>query len=172
MTVLVSTSACPQAYASRDLICLKICLSTRRDILTLIAQPYTLVARLPEQVWSWGWNDRGTLGHGHRGCEFKPKRVSALRGVRIHQVAVNGWHCLALSEAGQVCLETRVSACSPEDLRRHTTRHRLLTFALTRPFCGETVGIPARLPHTNKDGTWRCPPRFRIGRPGMTAPPL
>ncbi|KAG1674128.1 hypothetical protein FOA52_015758 [Chlamydomonas sp. UWO 241] len=53
-------------------------------------------------VWSWGWNDRGTLGHGHRGQELKPKRVSALRGVRVEQVAVNGWHCLALSDTGQV----------------------------------------------------------------------
>mmetsp|Transcript_13602 Transcript_13602/g.29116 ORF Transcript_13602/g.29116 Transcript_13602/m.29116 type:complete len:631 (-) Transcript_13602:438-2330(-) len=53
-------------------------------------------------VWSWGWNERGTLGHGHRGQERKPKRIAALQGVNVHQVAVNGWHCLALAEGGQL----------------------------------------------------------------------
>lgn len=53
-------------------------------------------------VWSWGWNERGTLGHGHRGREPKPKRISALQGVRMKQVAVNGWHCLGLADTGQV----------------------------------------------------------------------
>ncbi len=38
------------------------------------------------QVWSWGWNDRGTLGLGHQSKEMKPKRIAALKGVRIKQV--------------------------------------------------------------------------------------
>lgn len=38
------------------------------------------------QLWSWGWNDRGTLGHGHRAAEHKPKRVQALEGRNIVQV--------------------------------------------------------------------------------------
>lgn len=37
-------------------------------------------------MWSWGWNDRGTLGHGHRAVERKPRRVQVLKGVRIVQV--------------------------------------------------------------------------------------
>lgn len=53
-------------------------------------------------VWSWGWNERGTLGHGHRGKELKPKRIAALQGVCMRQVAVNGWHCLGLADTGQV----------------------------------------------------------------------
>jgi hypothetical protein len=40
------------------------------------------------QLWSWGWNDRGTLGHGHRGPEGKPKAVAALRGIKIVQAAL------------------------------------------------------------------------------------
>ncbi|EFJ39861.1 hypothetical protein VOLCADRAFT_108456 [Volvox carteri f. nagariensis] len=52
------------------------------------------------QVWSFGWNDRGTLGHGHRDVETKPKRIPALKGIRIVQVAIGGWHCLALSDRG------------------------------------------------------------------------
>jgi alpha-tubulin suppressor-like RCC1 family protein len=93
------------------------------------------------QVWSWGWNDRGTLGLGHRQPVSKPSPLPALAGVRIvqvcglcgcdntlrlllgtssshvfsiclsvckrfyhargrAQVAVSGWHCLALSNTG------------------------------------------------------------------------
>lgn len=38
------------------------------------------------QVWSWGWNDRGTLGLGHRGKSRKPMRLATLQGTRIVQV--------------------------------------------------------------------------------------
>ncbi|CAL8461917.1 g1448 [Coccomyxa elongata] len=54
------------------------------------------------QVLSWGWNDRATLGHGHREHERKPRRVAALRGMEITQVSTGGWHCLALDSAGLV----------------------------------------------------------------------
>lgn len=33
------------------------------------------------QVYSWGWNERGTLGHGHRAHEHKPRRVHALSNI-------------------------------------------------------------------------------------------
>ena len=54
------------------------------------------------QLLAWGWNARGTLGHGHRATERKPRYVSELRGVRIVQAAIGGWHCLAVDELGQV----------------------------------------------------------------------
>lgn len=56
------------------------------------------------QVLAWGWNGRGTLGRGHReakGAE-RPQRVLGLEGRRIVQVALGGWHCLALDARGQV----------------------------------------------------------------------
>jgi alpha-tubulin suppressor-like RCC1 family protein len=53
-------------------------------------------------VFSWGWNARGTLGHGHRDPVPKPRRVAGLRGVPIVQVALGGWHTLYLDEQGQV----------------------------------------------------------------------
>ncbi|KAF5827001.1 regulator of chromosome condensation 1/beta-lactamase-inhibitor protein II [Dunaliella salina] len=62
----------------------------------------TLAIDASGEVYSWGWNDRGTLGHGHRAHERKPRRVQALAGKNIVQVHVNGWHCLALSSSGQV----------------------------------------------------------------------
>ena len=53
-------------------------------------------------LWSWGWNDRGSLGHGHRNQVHQPELVSALSGIPIVQVAIGGWHCLALSKDGGV----------------------------------------------------------------------
>ncbi len=38
------------------------------------------------QVWSWGWNDRATLGLGHRNPVNKPQRLTALTHTRIAQV--------------------------------------------------------------------------------------
>eukprot|EP00884_Botryococcus_braunii_P004691 jgi/Botrbrau1/14222/Bobra.0254s0011.1 len=69
----------------------------------LVAGSRTTLAIASEgQVLSWGWNARRTLGHGDRDTERKPQRVVGLAGVRILQVALGGWHCLALSDDGQV----------------------------------------------------------------------
>ena len=51
-------------------------------------------------VLTWGWNARGTLGHGHRGNERKPRRVVGLKSVNIVQVALGGWHMLAVDADG------------------------------------------------------------------------
>jgi len=55
----------------------------------------------PTQVYSWGWNDRGTLGHGHRAHERKPRRIQALTGKKIVQVRLM-WDapCQYLTDAG------------------------------------------------------------------------
>lgn len=37
----------------------------------------------------------------HRATEKKPRRIAALKGVNIVQAACGGWHCLAVSNAGQ-----------------------------------------------------------------------
>lgn len=62
----------------------------------------TLAIDADGQLWSWGWNDRGTLGQGHRGPERKPKQVAALKGTCVVQAAIGGWHCLALTDQGQL----------------------------------------------------------------------
>lgn len=56
------------------------------------------------QVYTFGWNYRGTLGQGHRDLERKPRRIHSLAQarVRIIQAAIGGWHCLALSESGKL----------------------------------------------------------------------
>lgn len=35
------------------------------------------------QVFTWGWNARGTLGHGHRNLESKPKKIMTLANDRV-----------------------------------------------------------------------------------------
>lgn len=55
------------------------------------------------EVLAWGWNARATLGMGYRGPpEPKPRRIPGLKGIEIVQVALGGWHVLALDVNGQV----------------------------------------------------------------------
>ncbi|KAK9811056.1 hypothetical protein WJX73_009758 [Symbiochloris irregularis] len=62
----------------------------------------TLAIEANGQLLSWGWNARASLGLGHcMAGQRKPKRVSALAGERIVQVAIGGWHCLAVNDEGQ-----------------------------------------------------------------------
>ena len=61
----------------------------------------TMVVTADGQVYSWGWNDRATLGQGHQEPVEKPKRVMGMQGVQIVQVALGGWHALAVDSQGQ-----------------------------------------------------------------------
>jgi alpha-tubulin suppressor-like RCC1 family protein len=54
------------------------------------------------EVSSWGYNGFGCLGHGDELVQDSPKRVEALRGVRVSSVAVARGHALALAEDGLV----------------------------------------------------------------------
>ncbi|KAI7841414.1 hypothetical protein COHA_004809 [Chlorella ohadii] len=61
----------------------------------------TLAIGADGEVITWGWNARGTLGHGHREPQSKPQRVAGLEAVQIRQAAIGGWHVLALDATGQ-----------------------------------------------------------------------
>jgi alpha-tubulin suppressor-like RCC1 family protein len=54
------------------------------------------------ELFSWGPGDDGLLGHGDEEDQPSPKRVEALRGVRVSSVSVGQWHALALAEDGLV----------------------------------------------------------------------
>jgi E3 ubiquitin-protein ligase HERC2 len=55
------------------------------------------------EVFSWGrGGEGGLLGHGDTQCQPSPKRVEALRGVRVSSVAIGERHALALAEDGLV----------------------------------------------------------------------
>jgi hypothetical protein len=54
------------------------------------------------ELFSWGLGEHGTPGHGDRQDQRTPKRVEALRNVRVSSVAVRLSHALALAEDGRV----------------------------------------------------------------------
>jgi alpha-tubulin suppressor-like RCC1 family protein len=54
------------------------------------------------ELFSWGFDDCGLPGHGDEQNHPSPKRVEALRGVRVRSVSVGDMHALALSEDGLV----------------------------------------------------------------------
>jgi alpha-tubulin suppressor-like RCC1 family protein len=54
------------------------------------------------ELFSWGCSMVGLLGHGDTRHQSSPKRVEALRGVRVCCVSVGLWHALALAEDGLV----------------------------------------------------------------------
>lgn len=53
------------------------------------------------RLFTWGWNQRGTLGHPPESkTECTPSQVNALSTVKIVQAAIGGWHCLAVDADG------------------------------------------------------------------------
>jgi alpha-tubulin suppressor-like RCC1 family protein len=50
------------------------------------------------ELFSWGNGEFGHLGHGDRYDEPSPKRIEALRGIRVSSVSVERHHALALTE--------------------------------------------------------------------------
>jgi alpha-tubulin suppressor-like RCC1 family protein len=52
------------------------------------------------QVFSWGFGENGTLGHGDWQDQLSPKRIEALRGIQLRSVAVGSYHVLALAAGG------------------------------------------------------------------------
>ncbi|KAL8044827.1 hypothetical protein ABFX02_08G071600 [Erythranthe guttata] len=54
------------------------------------------------KLFTWGWNQRGTLGHPpETKTENVPSQVKALANVKIVQAAIGGWHCLAVDDQGR-----------------------------------------------------------------------
>ncbi|CAN6571785.1 unnamed protein product [Malus baccata var. baccata] len=63
------------------------------------------------KLFTWGWNQRGTLGHppeiksenipSQSKTENIPSQVKALANVKIVQAAIGGWHCLAVDDQGR-----------------------------------------------------------------------
>ncbi|MCO5564578.1 hypothetical protein L7F22_018242 [Adiantum nelumboides] len=54
------------------------------------------------RLFTWGWNQRGTLGHPQESkTECLPSQVKALAHVKIVQAAIGGWHCLAVDTDGR-----------------------------------------------------------------------
>eukprot|EP00743_Colponemidia_sp_Colp-15_P009532 GILK01010428.1.p1 GENE.GILK01010428.1~~GILK01010428.1.p1 ORF type:complete len:501 (-),score=40.01 GILK01010428.1:120-1583(-) len=54
------------------------------------------------EVFTWGFDDDGRLGHGSPGRQLLPKRVDSLAGKKMVQIACGCWHSVALSHEGEV----------------------------------------------------------------------
>jgi len=52
------------------------------------------------EVYSWGSGSHGKLGHGDKLPQVEPRRVHALRGVRVRSVAAGVGHSLATADDG------------------------------------------------------------------------
>eukprot|EP01101_Sappina_pedata_P012161 TRINITY_DN8304_c0_g1_i1.p1 TRINITY_DN8304_c0_g1~~TRINITY_DN8304_c0_g1_i1.p1 ORF type:complete len:748 (-),score=160.17 TRINITY_DN8304_c0_g1_i1:83-2326(-) len=77
-------------------------LLTKRIAAVSAGYSFTLCATTEGEVFSWGFNDKGQLGLGHRFNQDKPQLVRALGKAMIIQVSSGTQHSLALSSDG-VC---------------------------------------------------------------------
>lgn len=63
---------------------------------------FTLVVTKDGAVYSFGVNEAGQLGHGHRFNTHAPTRIEMLRDERVVQVACGQQHCVALTADARV----------------------------------------------------------------------
>jgi alpha-tubulin suppressor-like RCC1 family protein len=54
------------------------------------------------QVFSWGHNDYGQLGHDDREDRSVPTKVESLDGLVITKVSCGQWHTAALTDNGDI----------------------------------------------------------------------
>ncbi|KAF3443904.1 hypothetical protein FNV43_RR13594 [Rhamnella rubrinervis] len=74
-----------------------------RDVRSVVAGSRNSLAICEDgKLFTWGWNQRGTLGHPpETKTENIPSQVKALANVKIVQAAIGGWHCLAVDDQGR-----------------------------------------------------------------------
>lgn len=74
-----------------------------RDVTAVVAGSRNSLAICDDgRLFTWGWNQRGTLGHPpETKTESVPSLVKALDDVNIVQAAIGGWHCLAVDDQGR-----------------------------------------------------------------------
>ncbi|GBP89917.1 RCC1 domain-containing protein 1 [Eumeta japonica] len=53
-------------------------------------------------IYTWGNGRRCQLGHGEIHNLEEPTEVEALAGINIVKIQAGGWHCLALSDSGDL----------------------------------------------------------------------
>ena len=63
---------------------------------------HTVVLTDDGDVFTFGWGGHGQLGHGDLDREYTPRRVEALKGKHVVQVAAGEHHTVALTKDGDV----------------------------------------------------------------------
>ncbi|PRP80534.1 hypothetical protein PROFUN_11847 [Planoprotostelium fungivorum] len=77
-------------------------LSKRKIINVSAGYAYTIAADDQGNVFSWGFNEKGQLGLGHRFNQENPQQVTQLDGVRIVKTACGMQHTAMLSDEGHL----------------------------------------------------------------------
>ncbi|KAL3632641.1 hypothetical protein CASFOL_025625 [Castilleja foliolosa] len=76
---------------------------TRREKAQAVAGPgHSIVVNARGQVYSFGSNDKGQLGHGTTDEEAEPHLIRSLQGIRIIQASVGDGRTMLVSDAGKV----------------------------------------------------------------------
>eukprot|EP00252_Welwitschia_mirabilis_P008229 TRINITY_DN1997_c0_g1_i1.p1 TRINITY_DN1997_c0_g1~~TRINITY_DN1997_c0_g1_i1.p1 ORF type:complete len:395 (-),score=50.19 TRINITY_DN1997_c0_g1_i1:384-1568(-) len=86
----------------KDLVC-SVSALEKENISSVVAGSRNSLAICQDgRLFTWGWNQRGTLGHPPESkTESIPSLVKSLQNVNILQAAIGGWHCLAVDDHGQ-----------------------------------------------------------------------
>ena len=63
---------------------------------------HTIAVTKAGRTFTFGCGGNGRLGHGDMADRLAPRRIEALRGVRIAAVSAGSAHSLALTDAGEV----------------------------------------------------------------------
>lgn len=84
----------PQRLQLIEDYCVKVASSLNGD--------HTLVLTRTGDVFSWGANEHGQLGHGDRVSLKRPRRIWALKGIRIVDIAVGSKHSACVTAQGEV----------------------------------------------------------------------
>ncbi|CAM6050589.1 unnamed protein product [Sphagnum compactum] len=89
-------------FDNKDHVCRIEALSQIRVSSIVAGSRNSLAITEDGQLYTWGWNQRATLGHPPaKRTESVPSQVKALAKVKIVQAAIGGWHCLAVDEDGR-----------------------------------------------------------------------
>ncbi|XP_010265209.1 PREDICTED: ultraviolet-B receptor UVR8-like isoform X2 [Nelumbo nucifera] len=86
----------------KDWVCTVDALKTENVCSVVAGSRNSLAICKDGKLFTWGWNQRGTLGHPpETKTENIPSQVKALANVKIVQAAIGGWHCLAVDDQGR-----------------------------------------------------------------------
>ncbi|XP_061189160.1 alsin-like isoform X2 [Saccostrea echinata] len=72
------------------------------DQLPVITETSDTFITLETEVWSWGKNNKGQLGHGDEIDRNQPEVVRTLNGAKVVRVCGGGYHSLALTADSRV----------------------------------------------------------------------
>ncbi|KAK8928396.1 Ultraviolet-B receptor UVR8 [Platanthera zijinensis] len=89
-------------WEDKDLACSVKALESRHITAVVAGSRNSLAICDDGKLFTWGWNQRGTLGHPpETKTESVPSLVKALDDVNIVQAAIGGWHCIAVDDQGR-----------------------------------------------------------------------